>query len=95
MRPPYLYNGNPYTGKTASLYWDGPLVSASYLEYETVQEDCTNKCAGNAFFLLFGAVSYWHKHLCQQSYLELFKNKKDILLIFILSLNNFKQVIPN
>ena len=25
----YLYNGNPYTGKTASLYWDGLLVSSA------------------------------------------------------------------
>ena len=24
MTPPYLYNGNSYTGKTSS-YWDGPL----------------------------------------------------------------------
>ena len=22
MRPSYLYNGNSYTGKTASFYWD-------------------------------------------------------------------------
>ena len=29
VRPSYIYNGNPYTGKTASLYWDtrhSPLV---------------------------------------------------------------------
>ena len=25
MRPSYLYNGNPYTGKTTSLYWDASL----------------------------------------------------------------------
>ena len=25
-KPTYLYNGDPYTGKTASLYWDGPLA---------------------------------------------------------------------
>ena len=24
MRPSHLYNGNPYTGETASLYWYGP-----------------------------------------------------------------------
>ena len=24
VRPSYLYNGNTYTGKTTSLYWDGP-----------------------------------------------------------------------
>ena len=24
-RPSYLYNGNPYTGKTASFYWDDHL----------------------------------------------------------------------
>ena len=24
VRPFYLYNGNSYTGKSASLYWDGP-----------------------------------------------------------------------
>ena len=27
VRPSYLYNGNSYTGKTTSLYWDEPLVS--------------------------------------------------------------------
>ena len=26
--PSYLYNGNPYTGKTISLYWDDPLKSS-------------------------------------------------------------------
>ena len=26
-RPSYLQHGDPYTGKTASLYWDGPLDS--------------------------------------------------------------------
>ena len=25
--PSYLYNGNPYTVKMVSLYWDAPLVS--------------------------------------------------------------------
>ena len=24
MKPPYLYNGNSYTGKTTSLYYTGP-----------------------------------------------------------------------
>ena len=28
VRPSYLYDGNPYTGKTASLYWDSPLSAA-------------------------------------------------------------------
>ena len=26
MKPSYLYNGNPYTGKTASLNWDDHLM---------------------------------------------------------------------
>ena len=26
MRPSYLWYGDPYTGKTTSLYWAGPLV---------------------------------------------------------------------
>ena len=25
-RPSYIYNGNPRTGKTASLYWDAPMA---------------------------------------------------------------------
>ena len=25
-RPSYLWHGDPYTGKTTSLYWDGPWV---------------------------------------------------------------------
>ena len=25
-RPSYLLHGDPYAGKTTSLYWDGPLV---------------------------------------------------------------------
>ena len=27
VRPSYLYNGNPCTGKMTSLYWDGPLIT--------------------------------------------------------------------
>ena len=27
MRPSYLYDGNPYTGKTISFYWDGPHMA--------------------------------------------------------------------
>ena len=27
-RPFYLYKRNPYTGKTASLYWNGPRISS-------------------------------------------------------------------
>ena len=29
VRPSYLHNGNPYTGKTASFYWDAPLNETS------------------------------------------------------------------
>ena len=28
--PSYLYKGNHYIGKTASLYWDGTPVSSRY-----------------------------------------------------------------
>ena len=34
LRPSYLYNGNSYTSKTTSLYWDGqqiPLTTGQYL----------------------------------------------------------------
>ena len=30
MRRSYLYNGSPYTGKTASLYWDSAQDTSSY-----------------------------------------------------------------
>ena len=30
MRPSYLYNGNSYTRKTASLYWDDPWLLFAY-----------------------------------------------------------------
>ena len=37
VRQSYLYNGNPYTGKTTSLYWDGILVEVfghhAHLQY--------------------------------------------------------------
>ena len=33
MRPSYLYNGNSYTGKMTSFYWDGSL---SYYKDETI-----------------------------------------------------------
>ena len=36
MRLVYLYNGNPYTGKTTSLYWDGPQ-NPSYLHGQLCQ----------------------------------------------------------
>ena len=29
--PSYLKHGDPYTGKTTSLYWDGPLVSHTWI----------------------------------------------------------------
>ena len=29
VKPSYLYNGNPYTGKTVYLYCDSPLESKS------------------------------------------------------------------
>ena len=38
-RPSYLYNGNPYTGKTTSLYWNGPW---SQWADEISQDVCKN-----------------------------------------------------
>ena len=32
MKPYYLYNGNPDTGKMTSLYWDSPLDSAAHFD---------------------------------------------------------------
>ena len=34
----HLQHGNPYTGKMASLYWDGPLVSVDEI-YDTMSAD--------------------------------------------------------
>ena len=31
MRPSYLYNDNPYTGKTTSLYWGDPLITIFFI----------------------------------------------------------------
>ena len=33
MRPSYLYNGNPYIGKTTSLYRDGTLINVWVTAY--------------------------------------------------------------
>ena len=30
VRPSYLYDGNSYTGKMASLYWDRALVASRW-----------------------------------------------------------------
>ena len=30
MKPSYLYNEDPYTGKMVSLYWDGPQIPLLY-----------------------------------------------------------------
>ena len=30
VTPSYLQHGNPYTGKTASWYWDGPQMASRY-----------------------------------------------------------------
>ena len=34
VRPSYLYNKNPYNGKTTSLYWDGPLCALLCLSFK-------------------------------------------------------------
>ena len=41
VRPPYPYNGNPYIGKKASLYWDGPLLASNGIY------DISNRSAAN------------------------------------------------
>ena len=33
MRPSYLLHGDPYTGKSTSLYWDGPQIAQRSLVY--------------------------------------------------------------
>ena len=38
VRPSYLYNGNPYIGKTASLYWEGPLVVSVFWPVTIVRD---------------------------------------------------------
>ena len=35
MRPSYLYNGNLYTGKTTSLYWDTPGSISPWRHFQT------------------------------------------------------------
>ena len=39
IRPSYIYNGNSYTGKTTSLYWDGPQIPAQYDWTGTLKTD--------------------------------------------------------
>ena len=36
MKPPYLCNGNAYTGKIASLYWNGRLACAAAANATTI-----------------------------------------------------------
>ena len=43
MRPSYLYNGNPYTGKNTSLYWDGPQDHTSMKFYSEYKHKCMKK----------------------------------------------------
>ena len=33
IRAPYLYNGNPYTGKTTFLYWGVPDCTSKYFQF--------------------------------------------------------------
>ena len=33
MRPSYLYNGNRYTGKTTSLYWDADSIVNNFIDF--------------------------------------------------------------
>ena len=48
VRPPYLYNGYPYIGKTTSLYWGWPLNS----ETQVVDGSAVFITSSNFSFLL-------------------------------------------
>ena len=45
LRTFYLYNGNPFVGKTASLYWDNPRL----LLHNTLKLHCSHMVFGHFF----------------------------------------------
>ena len=63
VRPFYLYNGNSYAGKTASLYWDGPQIGLTrffykwYLTYKQYILLTTRISSFSDFVLLKGQCS--------------------------------------
>ena len=56
IRPSYLYNRNSYsTGKTTSLYWDGPMVSPSC----SSRDNSVNALSQCETMLQCNVVSHW------------------------------------
>ena len=68
MRPSYLYNGNSYTGNTASLQWDGSQNSVTarnwvshfmkVFEMEASNTNITDVHVGSVF-LFHGRIMEW------------------------------------
>ena len=51
MKPAYLYNGNPYTGKKTSLYWDNPQTTRIWRQWHL--HDCKRQLWLNTTCLSF------------------------------------------
>ena len=43
VKPSYIYNGNPYTGKRVSLYWNGAHVFV--FDEEVFQPPISSQCS--------------------------------------------------
>ena len=58
LRPSYLYNGRPYTGKTISLYWDSPQIALMVCTYHSNKD--VLPCAILCNDPLIGIWIKWH-----------------------------------
>ena len=55
LRPPYLHNGNSYTGKTTSLYWIGAqmiIIWQNPRKSSTFSPSLLVGCLGNKHFII-------------------------------------------
>ena len=71
VRPSYLYNGNSYTSKTASLYWDGSQVSCKSVRWYPTLQWRHDKRDG---------VSNYQPHKCSLNRLFRHRSKKTLKL---------------
>ena len=62
-RPSYLWYGDPYTDKTTSLYWDGPLVLLALNYFAQISYQC-NETHLESFINLNGGnwVCFWEQN---------------------------------
>ena len=64
MRLSYLYDGNPYMGKKAYLYWNGPIVASPSLHvilwchYHKISNISADRRCSNYIWVINNIIAY-------------------------------------